>query len=109
MPYLLHNKLVIAISSRAVFDLDESNRVFEEQGVTEYRKYQIDNEDVPLSPGTGFPLVKGLLRLNVETGEPLVEVIVIWRNDADSSLRIWNSIEHHKLPISRGRYSTTLL
>lgn len=52
------NKLVIAISSRALFDLDESHTVYENDGVEAYSRYQIENEDIPLAPGTAFPLVK---------------------------------------------------
>lgn len=104
MPYSLEEKLVVAISSRALFDLDEANRVYEERGLKEYRKYQIENENVPLSKGTGFPLVKALLGVNVDPNDPIVEVIIVSRNDADSSLRIWNSVEHHGLSISRGGF-----
>ena len=58
------DKMVVAISSRALFDLQESHRVFEEQGVDAYCKYQIDHEDDILEPGVAFPLVQKLLRLN---------------------------------------------
>ena len=53
-----NDKLIVAISSRALFNLDESHRVYEEQGVEAYRKYQIAHEDEPLAPGDAFHLVK---------------------------------------------------
>lgn len=97
-------KLIIAISSRALFDLDESHRVYTEQGVESYRQYQIEREDEPLNPGDAFNLVKKLLHLNSMLGETRVEVILLSRNTADTGLRIFNSIEHHKLSISKAAF-----
>lgn len=99
------NRLVTAISSRALFDLDESNHVFETQGLDAYRKYQIEREDVPLEPGDAFMLVKKLLRINELLGAPdRVEVILLSRNTADTGLRIFNSIEHFGLNITRAAF-----
>jgi len=99
-------KLVIAISSRALFDLAEGHRIFEEEGVQAYCRYQIDRENEPLNPGTAFPLVQKLLKLN-ELGEPRdrVEVILLSRNSADTGLRIFNSIQEHDLPITRAVFT----
>ncbi|HMN11205.1 MAG TPA: 5'-nucleotidase [Bellilinea sp.] len=96
-------RLVVAISSRALFDLDESHRVFEEGGEQAYARHQIGNEDVPLAPGVAFPLVKKLLALN--GAAPRVEVILISRNSADTGLRIFNSIRHHGLDIVRAAFT----
>jgi len=99
------DKLVIAISSRALFNLDESHQVFEEQGLGSYSQYQVEHEDEVLAPGEAFPLVKKLLRINEKLGgEPRVEVILLSRNSADTGLRVFNSIEHHKLNISRAAF-----
>ena len=101
-----NNKLVIAISSRALFDLSESHRVFEEEGLKAYADYQITREDQPLNPGDAFPLVEKLLRINkLLTGEPRVEVILLSRNSADTGLRIFNSIQHYGLNITRAAFS----
>lgn len=97
-------KLVVAISSRALFDLDDSHRIYEEQGVEVYRQYQIDREDEPLEPGDAFHLVKKLLNINLLLGEPRVEVILLSRNTADTGLRIFKSIEHHGLDISKAAF-----
>jgi 5'-nucleotidase len=86
MPYSLDDKLVIGIASRALFDLDDANEVFERDGVEAYRKYQIERENETLKPGTAFPLVRALLNLNEVSPERLVEVVLISRNDADSGL-----------------------
>ena len=70
-------KLVVAISSRALFDLDDSHKIFEEQGIAAYCQYQIENEDVPLQPGVAFPLAKKLLALNEKfAGKASVEIIL---------------------------------
>jgi len=102
MPETLEDKLVVGLSSRALFDLDEANVVFEKHGLSAFREYQREHEREILEPGTAFPLVKGLLAVNERAGEPLVDVIVLSRNDADSAMRVLRSIEAHELPITRG-------
>jgi 5'-nucleotidase len=104
MPKNLGNKLVIAISSRALFDLNDSNEVFEKHGLDAYSQYQIDHENEILEPGDAFPLVQKLLRLNERLGEPRVEVILLSRNSADTGLRVFNSIEHYGLTVSRAAF-----
>jgi 5'-nucleotidase len=100
----LADKLVVAISSRALFDLSESHRLFTEQGVEAYEKYQIDHEDQVLEPGPGFSLVKKLLRLN-RPDKQYVEVILLSRNSADTGLRVMNSIKHWDLDITRAAFT----
>jgi 5'-nucleotidase len=105
MPTNFGDKLVIAISSRALFDLSESDRVFKEEGLKAYSLHQIEHENEILEPGEAFPLVQKLLRINEKLGgEPRVEVILLSRNSADTGLRVFNSIEHHKLNISRAAF-----
>jgi len=86
----LADKLVVAISSRALFDLLESHRIFTDQGVEAYQRYQIEHEDEILTPGPAFTLVKKLLRLN-RPDKQYVEVILLSRNSADTGLRVMNS------------------
>ncbi len=100
MGLLLDDKLVVGISSRALFDLEEENRIYENEGLKAYSKYQIEHENEVLNPGTAFPLIKALHKLNAD-GRYLTEIIVMSRNSADTSLRIFNSIEHYGLNISR--------
>lgn len=100
MALQLDNKLVVGISSRALFDLEEENRIFEEEGLEAYCRYQVEHENDILKPGTAFPLIKALHKLNAG-GENLTEIIVMSRNSADTSLRIFNSIKHYGLNISR--------
>ena len=100
MAMSLENKLVVGISSRALFDLEAENRIYEEQGLQAYLEYQVAHEKDILKPGTAFPLIKALHKLN-DSGEQLVEIIIMSKNSADSSLRIFNSIEHYGLNITR--------
>jgi 5'-nucleotidase len=106
MPVSFDGKLIAAISSRALFDLEESNRVFEERGVEAYYEYQLQHESQVLAPGIAFPLVRKLLALNVlPPARPRVEVILLSRNTADTGLRIMHSIEHYGLDISRAAFT----
>ena len=98
-------KLVVAISSRALFDLDESHQVFEAKGEEEYSRYQISQEGVPLLPGVAFSMVRKLLALNTDPSRPRVEVVLVSRNSADTGLRVFNSIRHHGLDISRAAFT----
>jgi 5'-nucleotidase len=85
--------------------LDESHRVYEEQGLASYTEYQVAHEDEILEPGEAFPLVKKLLRINEKLGgDPRVEVILLSRNSADTGLRVFNSIAHHNLNITRAAF-----
>jgi 5'-nucleotidase len=96
--------LVIAISSRALFDLAESHKVYEEDGLDAYQNYQIAHEDQPLEQGVAFSLVQKLLKLNDLLDESPVQVILLSRNSADTGLRIFNSIKHYGLNISRAAF-----
>ena len=103
---MIPKPLVVAISSRALFDLDESHQVFESQGLEAYAEYQVSRENDFLQPGVAFQLVKKLLALNAdEICHQGVEVILVSRNSADSGLRIFNSIEHHGLDIQRAVFT----
>ncbi len=100
------NVLVVAISSRALFDLGESHDLYEREGIDAFAEHQIAREDELLAPGIAFPLVQKLLRLNgASSAAPRVEVILLSRNSADTGLRIFNSIEHYGLDIARAAFT----
>ncbi len=114
------NSLVIAISSRALFDMTESHEVYAKQGVDAYCQYQIEHENETLNPGVAFPMVKKFLALNdtPDTGDThnhnapqnnragqYVEIVLISRNSADTGLRVFNSIEHYGLDITRAVFT----
>ena len=100
----MSDKLVVAISSRALFDLSDSHKVYLAQGVEAYRQYQIEHEEEQLAPGDAFPLVQKLLSLNASLGRARVEVVLVSRNSADTGLRVFNSIQHYGLDISRAAF-----
>ena len=105
-PAAAADKLVVAISSRALFDLGDSHALFEDEGLDAYARYQIAHEDDLLAPGIAFPLVQKLLRLNALAPQaPRVEVILLSRNSADTGLRIFNAIEHYGLEIVRAAFT----
>jgi len=100
--------LVIAISSRALFDLEESHALFERSGVEAYAEFQRRREDEVLAPGIAFPLVRKLLALNQDApaAAPRVEVILMSRNSSDTGLRVFNSIQHYGLGIVRATFTS---
>jgi 5'-nucleotidase len=100
-----NSKLVVAISSRALFDLDEAHQLFQIQGLDAYTRYQMAHEDSILNPGVAFPLVQKLLALNTKNSAVQVEVILLSRNSGNSGLRIFNSIEHYGLDICRAAFT----
>jgi len=100
------SKLVVAISSRALFDLDDSHALFEREGKEAYCRHQVEHEEEILKPGVAFPMVQKLLAINEALPAPLVEVILLSRNSADTGLRIFNSIEHYRLNISRAAFTS---
>ena len=101
MPTNLDDQLVVAISSRALFNFEEENAVFSEGDPRPYQKLQLDRLDQPAREGIAFSLVKKLLAFN-GADEKKVEVVILSRNDPVSGLRVFKSAEHHKLPITRG-------
>lgn len=105
MSYDLSNLLVIGISSRALFDLEQEAQIYDQEGLDAYIRYQLDHEDEILQPGTAFPLVQGLLSLNERNQERLVEVIIMSRNSPDTGLRVFNSIRHYQLDVTRAAFS----
>lgn len=104
MAYDLEQRLVIGVASSAVFDLRESDAVFRDEGEEEYRKFQERNLDNALPKGIAFPFIKRLLSLNdlsADPSDPLVEVVLLSRNDPDTGLRVMKTIRHYGLNITR--------
>lgn len=101
MPLDLSKILVIGVSSRALFDLEKENEIFDKEGISGYRKFQQEHENEPLEPGTAFHLVQSLLHLNNSAKKPIVEVVIMSRNSPETGVRIMNSIKNHNLQITR--------
>ncbi len=105
MPYPIEKKLVIGIASSALFDLTESDNIFKKYGVTEYRKFQEENLDNVLEKGVAFPFIRRFLDLNKAFPERLpVEVVLLSRNSPETGLRVFHSIQHYGLDISRAAF-----
>lgn len=104
----LDGKLVVAISSRALFDFEEENRVFEHghgpHKDRAYMKLQLDKLDVPAKPGVAFSMVRKLLAFN-DASAQRVEVVILSRNDPVSGMRVFRSAQHYGLPIERGSFT----
>ena len=100
--------LVVAITTRALFHLEDSHALFEREGIAAFADHQRRHEDDVLAPGIAFPLVRKLLALNAGAadGAPRVEVILLSRNSADTGLRVFNSIQHHGLDIRRATFTS---
>jgi hypothetical protein len=101
MGYSIKDKLVVAVSSTALFDFSKEHRIFLEEGVEAFRQYQRDNREVPPKPGAAFPFIKRLLHLNkVFREQQPVEVIILSRNDPEAGLRMMDALPHYELEIS---------
>jgi 5'-nucleotidase len=101
MPVDLSEILVVGVSTRALFNLEEENKIFEEQGIEAFRKFQLENENELLQSGTAFHLVRSLLELNKVAKKKIVEVVVMSRNSPETGMRVLNTIEKYNLDITR--------
>jgi 5'-nucleotidase len=104
MPASLEGQLVVAISSRALFDFEEENQVFEQGDDRAYMKLQLDRLEAPAKPGVAFSLVRKLLAFNTAEAQR-VEVVILSRNDPVSGMRVFRSAQHYGLPIQRGSFT----
>lgn len=100
--------LTVAITARALFDMEAGHELFEAEGIAAYARYQREREDEVLEPGIAFPLVRKLLALNARAPAeaPHVEVVLLSRNSSDTGLRVFNSIERHRLDIRRATFTS---
>jgi 5'-nucleotidase len=100
----LDGKLVVAISSRALFDFEEENQIFEQGDDRAYMRLQLDRLEQPAKPGVAFSLVQKLLAFN-DAQTQRVEVVILSRNDPVSGMRVFRSAQHYGLPIQRGSFT----
>jgi len=107
MPYPIDKRLVVGISSSALFDLEKEDRIFKAQGLEEYRKLQVKLREVPLKKGLAFPFIKRFLNINNVYSEKLpVEVVLLSKNSPETGVRIFNSIKEYDLDISRAVFTS---
>tara|TARA_R100001369_G_scaffold89856_1_gene127972 strand:- start:176 stop:1108 length:933 start_codon:yes stop_codon:yes gene_type:complete len=106
VPYPIDKKLVIAVSSSALFNLTESDKVFREEGPKAYKEYQERHLDDVLDKGVAFPFIRRFLSINQRFGKELpVEVVLLSRNSAATGKRVFRSIEYYGLDISRAAFT----
>lgn len=105
MAYPIERKLVVGISSNALFDLKKEDDIFRNQGLDAYREYQIDNKTKILNKGVAFPFIKRLLHINdIYSDKKPIEVVLLSKNSPETGIRIFNSIKHYNLDITRGAF-----
>lgn len=103
----IEQQIVIAVSSRALFNLENEHRIFEEQGVEAYRNWQVKHADEPLEPGTAFRFIRKLLRINTLFGDQQpFRVVVLSRNTPETGQRFFNSCRAYDLPITAGAFTS---
>ena len=106
----LKEKVVIAVSSRALFDLEEEHALFEEKGYKAFRDHQVRYQNTPLRPGVAFPFVRRLLALNELYGDLApFRVLALSRNSPETAQRFFHSCRHYRLPISAGGFTSSFL
>ena len=105
MPASLEGRLVVALSSRALFDFEEENQVFEANDDRAYMQLQLERLDLPARPGVAFSLARKLLAFNANASAPAVDVVILSRNDPVSGMRVFRSAQHYGLPIERGAFT----
>jgi 5'-nucleotidase len=107
MPYPIERKLVVGVSSNALFNLELEDEIFNNEGVEKYRKFQVDNKNKSLSAGIAMPFIKRFLNINkVYADELPVEVVLLSKNSPETGIRIFNAIKEHKLDISRAAFTS---
>lgn len=107
MPYHIEKKLVVGVSSNALFDLELEDKIFLEEGVEKYRQHQFENKTKPLKGGIALPFIKRFLQINkVYSLEVPVEVVLLSKNSPETGIRIFNAIKEHNLDISRAAFTS---
>ena len=102
MAYPIEKKLVVAVSSTALFDFRKEHEIYITEGVDAFRDYQLKNRESPPLPGAAFPFIQRLLRLNdIFAEESPVEVVLLSRNHPDAGLRMMDALPYYGLKISR--------
>ena len=106
MPFRIDQKLVVGVSTNALFNLEAEDKIFREQGLDAYKKFQKENKDVLLEKGLAYPFVRRFLNINTIFPEKPVEVVLLSRNSVETGLRVFNSIKSYGLDISRAAFTS---
>lgn len=107
MPYPIEKKLVVGVSSNALFDLQEEDRIFHEEGLEAFKKHQNENRNIVLKKGPAYPFIRRFLNINdIFPDKQPVEVVILSKNSPETGLRIFKSIEKYKLNITRAAFTS---
>lgn len=107
MSYPIEKKLVVGLSTNALFDLREEDRIFREEGVEAYKKFQVENRDKVIEKGLAFSFARRLLNINnMFPKERPVEVVLLSKNSPETGLRVFNSVKEYGLDISRAAFTS---
>lgn len=107
MAYPIDRKLVVAVSSNALFNLEKEDEIFHNEGLQAYRSYQIGNKQKPIDKGLAFPFIKRFLNINkVYSEQKPVEVVLLSKNSPETGIRVFNAIKAHGLDITRAAFTS---
>ncbi|MFA5012132.1 MAG: 5'-nucleotidase [Ignavibacteria bacterium] len=107
MAYPIERKLVVAVSSNALFDLEKEDEIFQKEGLQAYKAYQYENKHVKLNKGLAFPFIKRFLHINkVYSDKEPVEVVLLSKNSPEIGIRIFNAIKEYDLNITRAAFTS---
>jgi 5'-nucleotidase len=107
MPYPIDRKLVVAVSSNALFNLEKEEAIFINEGLNAFKQYQIENKRKKLEKGLAFPFIKRFLNINnIYKNEKPVEVVLLSKNSPETGIRIFNAIKHYDLDITRAAFTS---
>jgi 5'-nucleotidase len=107
MPFQIEKKLVVGVSSNALFDLRKEDSIYEEKGLSEYNKYQDERKNDIIPKGLAFPFIRRFLNINKVYFELMpVEVVLLSKNSPESGIRVFKSIQYYGLDITRGAFTS---
>jgi len=107
MAYPIEKKLVVGVSTTALFDLEMEDSIYKNEGLSKFKQYQEEHKEEPLSKGLAFPFVKRFLNINnIYPKEQPVEVVLLSKNSPETGLRVFNSITYHNLNITRAAFTS---
>ncbi len=107
MPFPIDKKLVVGVSSMALFNLQKEDQIYREEGLSAYRKYQIENKNKIIEKGFAYPFIERFLKINkVYSDDKPIEVVILSKNNPETGVRIMNSIKEYGLDISRGAFTS---
>ncbi len=101
---LAPSPLVVGLVPRALFDLGAEDEVLRTGGPDALRRQRAEREEELLDPGRGLGLARALGHLDPGAARR-VELVLLSRESADTSLRVVSSARRHELEIMRAVFT----